>query len=142
MVFLTGEYSHQLDAKNRIRVPSKLKKELGDNYYFAKGTDGCIFIFPEEIAKEQFAKIEEVKMSDAEKRRGIRAFTKSFVLAEEDNQGRVVLPANLREVAKIKKDVVFCGVGNRAELWAKEVYDEYFADDDSNYNEYFDSLGI
>ena len=102
MFFLTGEYNHQLDAKNRIRIPFKLKKELGDNYYFAKGTDGCIFIFPEEIAKEQFAKIEEVKMSDAEKRRGIRAFTKSFTAAEEDNQGRVVLPANLREFAHQK----------------------------------------
>ncbi len=40
MFFLTGEYNHQLDAKNRIRIPFKLKKELGDNYYFAKGTDG------------------------------------------------------------------------------------------------------
>ena len=79
---------------------------------------------------------------DAEKRRGIRAFTKSFASAEEDNQGRVLLPANLREFAHIKKDVVFCGVGNRAELWAKEVYDEYFSGDDENYNEYFDSLGI
>ena len=142
MYFLTGEYNHQLDAKNRIRIPAKLKKELGDSYYFAKGTDKCIFIFPEEIAKEQFAKINEEKMSDAEKRRGIRSFTKSFSAAEEDNHGRVVLPANLMEFAHIKKDVVFCGVGNRAELWAKEVYDEYFADDDENYNEYFDSLGI
>ena len=142
MFFLTGEYNHQLDAKNRIRIPSKMKKELGEKYYFAKGTDRCLFVFPEEIAREQFAKIEEVKISDAEKRRGIRAFTKSFVLAEEDNQGRVVLPANLREFAGIKKDIVFCGVGNRAEIWAKEVFDEYFADDDSNYNEYFDSLGI
>ena len=142
MVFLTGEYNHQLDAKNRIRVPAKLRKELDDAYYFAKGTDGCIFIFPESVAKEQFAKIEEVKMSDAEKRRGIRSFTKSFVLAEEDNQGREVLPAGLREYAHIKKDIVICGVGNRAEIWAKEVYDEYFADDDSNYNEYFEALGI
>ena len=142
MVFLTGEYNHQLDAKNRIRIPAKLKKELGDNYYFAKGTDGCIVVFPESVAREQFARIEEVKMSDAEKRRGIRSFTKSCVLSEEDNQGRVVLPANLREFARIKKDIVFCGVGNRAEIWAKEVYDEYFADDDSNYNEYFDALGI
>ena len=30
MYFLTGEYNHQLDAKNRIRIPAKLKKELGD----------------------------------------------------------------------------------------------------------------
>ncbi len=145
MFFLTGEYNHQLDAKNRIRIPARLRKEMGGEdkkYYFTKGTDGCIFIFPEEVAKEQLAKINAERMSDAEKRRGIRSFTKSFVLAEEDTQGRVSLPANLREFAHIKKDVVFCGVGNRAELWAKEVYDEYFADDDDNFNEYFDSLGI
>ena len=142
MFFLTGEYNHQLDAKNRIRVPFKLKKELGEKYYFAKGTDGCIFIFPEEIAKEVFSKLEEIKMSDAEKRRGMRSFMKSFVLADEDSQGRVVLPASLREFAKIKKDVVFCGAGNKAELWAKEVFDEYYAEDDADYDEYFNSLGI
>ena len=142
MVFLTGEYSHQLDAKNRIRVPSKLKKELGDNYYFAKGTDGCLFIFPEEVAKEYFAILEEIKISDAEKRRGMRSFIKSFVSAEEDNQGRVVLPANLREFARIKKDVVFCGAGNRAELWAKEVYDEYFGEDSMSFDQSFNALGI
>ena len=59
MAAFTGTVYHAMDAKNRIRIPAKLKKELGDNYYFAKGTDGCIFIFPEEIAKEQFAKINE-----------------------------------------------------------------------------------
>ena len=142
MFFLTGEYNHQLDAKNRIRVPFKLKKELGEKYYFAKGTDGCIFIFPEEIAKEVFSKLEEIGMSDMEKRRGMRSFIKSFVLAEEDSQGRVVLPACLREFAKIKKDVVFCGAGNRAELWAKEVFDEYYSEDDADYDACFNSLGI
>ena len=142
MVFLTGEYSHQLDAKNRIRVPSKLRKELGDNYYFAKGTDGCLFVFPESVAKEYFARLEEIKISDEEKRRGMRSFIKSFVAAEEDNQGRVVLPANLREFAKIKKDIVFCGAGNRAELWAKEVYDESFGEDNMSFDQSFNSLGI
>ena len=142
MVFLTGEYSHQLDAKNRIRVPSKLRKELGDNYYFAKGTDGCLFVFPESVAKEYFARLEEIKISDEEKRRGMRSFIKSFVAAEEDNQGRVVLPANLREFAKIKKDIVFCGAGNRAELWAKEVYDEYFGEDNMSFDQSFNSHGI
>ncbi len=142
MYFFTGEYNHQLDAKNRIRVPAKIKKELGENYYFSKGTDGCLFIFPEEIAKEYFAKLEEVKMTDVDKRRGIRSFIKSFSVAEEDSQGRVVLPANLREFARIKKDIVICGAGNRAELWAKEVYDEYFGEDNLSFDESFNLLDI
>ncbi|MCD8040252.1 MAG: division/cell wall cluster transcriptional repressor MraZ [Clostridia bacterium] len=142
MNFFTGEYNHQLDAKNRIRIPFKLKRDLGENYYFTKGTDGCLFILPEEVAKEQLEKIAEIKMSDVEKRRGARSFAKSFVAAEEDNQGRVVLPANLREFAGITKDVVFCGVGKRIELWSKENYDEYFNGDDEEYDAFFNSLEI
>lgn len=143
MYSLTGEFNHQLDAKNRIRVPAKIRKELGDKYYFSKGTDGCLFIFPNEIAMEYLAKVQEINISDAEKRRGVRSFTKSFCLAEEDTQGRVVLPANLREFARIKKDIVICGTGNRAEIWAKEVYDEYFgADDNSAFDDAFGLLDI
>ncbi|MCD7728645.1 MAG: cell division/cell wall cluster transcriptional repressor MraZ [Clostridia bacterium] len=142
MNFFTGEYNHQLDAKNRIRIPFKLKRDLGENYYFTRGTDNCIFILPEEVAKEQLERISEVKMTDVEKRRGARSFAKSFVAAEEDNQGRVVLPASLREFARIDKDVVFCGVGKRIELWSKEVYDKYFEGDDSQYDEFFNMLDI
>ncbi|MCD8373279.1 MAG: cell division/cell wall cluster transcriptional repressor MraZ [Clostridia bacterium] len=142
MEYFTGEYNHQLDAKNRIRVPFKLKKELGEKYYFTRGADNCIFIFPKEVADEQLAKIAEIKASDEEKRRGVRVFTKSFVSAEEDNQGRVVLPAALKDFAKIKKDVVFCGVGKRIELWAKEVYDEYFAGENEEFNDLFSALDI
>lgn len=142
MFFLTGEYSHQLDAKNRIRIPAKLKKELGDRYCFTKGTNGCLFVFPEEVIKDKIAEIEEIKMSDADKQKGVRAFLKSVNFAEEDNQGRVILPSKLKEFANIQKDVVICGSGSHIEIWAKEVYDKYFEDENENYDGYFNSLGI
>ena len=142
MFYLTGEFSHQLDAKNRIRIPSKLKKELGDRYCFTKGTNGCLFVFPEEVIKEKLAEIQQIKMSDKDKQKGARTFIKSVNFAEEDNQGRIVLPLKLREFAKIQKDIVVCGNGNHGEIWAKEVYDDYFSDEDECYDDYFNSLGI
>ena len=58
MYFLTGEYDHQIDAKNRIRIPAKLKGNE-DKLYFSKGTNGCIFVFYEAAIREKLEKIED-----------------------------------------------------------------------------------
>jgi len=141
MFFLTGEYDHQIDAKNRIRIPSKLKGKE-EKLYFSKGTNGCIFVFYEAAIKEKLAVLEEIKLSDVEKQKGMRAFTKSLKLVEMDPQGRLVIPPELKDYAKIEKDIKICGAGSRIEIWSKEVYDEYFADDDENYDKNFSLLDI
>ena len=104
MYFLTGEYDHQIDAKNRIRIPAKLKGNE-DKLYFSKGTNGCIFVFYEAAIREKLEKIEEIKIADADKQKGARAFTKSLRLVELDTQGRLVVPPELKAFAKIKKDI-------------------------------------
>ena len=61
---------------------------------------------------------------------------------EEDNQGRFILDANLRKVAKINKNVVFVGMFDRIELWAAEVYEERFKElDDDEYDKALEPLG-
>lgn len=63
-------------------------------------------------------------------------------IPEEDNQGRFVLDANLRRIAKIQKDVVFVGMFDRIELWAAETYNERFKDlDDEEYDQSLEPLG-
>ena len=60
-----------------------------------------------------------------------RAFSRFFFSGategELDKQGRVMLPINLREYARLQKDVIIAGAGNRLELWNKEVRDAYLA---------------
>lgn len=141
MYFLTGEYDHQIDAKNRIRIPAKLKGNE-DKLYFSKGTNGCIFVFYEAAIREKLEKIEEIKIADVDKQKGARAFTKSLRLVELDTQGRLVVPPELKAFAKIKKDIKICGAGSRIEIWSKEVYDEYFNDDDENFDINFSYLDI
>ena len=142
MFFRTGEYNHQLDAKNRIRIPPKLKDKNGEKFYFSRGTSGCIFVLPEEDVVEKLQELRSIPMSDAERQKGVRAFTKSIVPADEDAQGRMIIPSALKSFAKITKDVVIIGNVTHIEVWAKEVYDEYFGDEDANYDKYFNELGI
>ena len=126
MTFLTGEYDHQIDAKNRIRIPSKLKGSE-ERLYFAQGTCGCIFVLYEKEMNEKLEILREVRMTDLSKQRGLRSFTNSIKLVEVDQQGRFVIPPELIRFAKISKDVKICGSGARIEVWAKEVYEAYMS---------------
>lgn len=64
---------------------------------------------------------------------------------EIDKQGRILIPANLREYAKIEKDVIFIGVSTRVEIWSKEVWEEYSNNTDVSFEEiaeHLDDLNI
>lgn len=126
MFFLTGEYDHQIDAKNRIRIPTKLRGSE-ERLYFSKGTGGCIFVLYENEMNENLSKLREVKMTDLSKQRGLRSFTNSIKLVEMDQQGRFVIPPELINFAKINKDIKICGSGSRIEVWSKERYDAYMS---------------
>lgn len=142
MFYLTGEYTHQMDTKNRIRIPNKLKGEERC-LYFSKGTNNCLFVYYEEGFKQLIAQVEEkIKMGDYDGQKALRVFAKSFVPVEGDAQGRMILPQKLKEFAKIDKDIVICGAGSRIEIWAKEVYDKYFENEDENFDDLFKKLDI
>lgn len=138
MALLLGTFSHQLDAKNRMRIPAKLKKELGDEYYFCKGTNRCISVLSKEETEAWFEKLKTISYSDLEGQKILREIAKSFVPAVEDSQGRVILPSELRTYAgfgKDDKELMICGAVTRVEIWSKKVYDEYYSDEDLSFDE-------
>ena len=128
---LRGEFFHQIDAKGRVRIPGKLKAGLGENAMVTKGTQGCLFLFSDaELQTTIYDKISAVPLSDVTASNAMRALFSSAQELEEDNQGRTMIPQNLRAFAKLEKDIVFIGVGNRAEIWARDAYDKQFGNID------------
>ncbi len=145
MAMFTGEYFHQLDAKNRIRIPARLKKDLGEEYYFAFGTNHCIFVFTKQKMEQYLEELGAAKLSDLEAQKRVRMFARTCVQVEEDNQGRIVLSPELRRHAQLGKDdkeLVICGAVNRIEIWNKRLYDEYTADMETDYDKLFSELDI
>ncbi len=124
-----GQYSYQLDEKNRARIPSKIRNGLA-GYVITKGLNNALFIFSKDYFETQFLdKLNSVPTFDVEAQRPIRALLSSSYEVEEDKQGRFVIPANLREFANITKDIVFVGVGHRLELWSAENWSKYQSGD-------------
>lgn len=137
---LNGEYFHQCDQKFRLRLPAKLKKEFSNGCYITKGNDGCLFIFSGAQFETLSQKLDSLPLFDSKAQRPLRMLLSSAFEVEEDAQGRFLLPPALREFAGITKDVVFIGVGNRAELWSKERWTKYNENMD-NFDECLSALG-
>lgn len=125
-----GEYNHTVDAKGRLIVPSKFREQLGDEFVVTKGLDGCLFVYENTEWKILEEKLKNLPLTNANARKITRFFLAGASQCEIDKQGRILLPAVLREFAKIEKEAVMVGVGNRIEIWSREswttanVYDD------------------
>ena len=131
---LIGTYRHSVDAKKRMRVPSKFKGELGSNFIITKGTCGNLFAFSSDKFSALYDKLTNLPLFDEEAQKPVRKFLASAFEAEEDGQGRVLLPKELVKFANIDKNIVFIGVGNRVEIWAEEAWDKREQEEDEGEN--------
>jgi mraZ protein len=117
---MIGEYSHSLDAKGRINFPAKFREELGEQFYVTRWLDDCLVVFP----NSEWNRISEIlaEKSVVKSRDVLRYIYASATQAEPDKQGRILIPQNLREHARIEKEVVVIGVGTHAEIWNKDAW--------------------
>lgn len=117
-----GEYSHSLDEKGRIIVPSKFRESLGDRFVVTLGLDGCLFGYPLDKWEEFVEKLKQLP-GNKEGRQLQRYFLACATECETDKQGRTLIPAKLRENASIEKEIVFVGVLDKIEIWSKEKWE-------------------
>ena len=119
---LIGEYEHTLDAKGRVSMPAKLRRDMGEAFIVTKGLDGCLFAFSQEEWMNFETKLKSLPLSDKNARNFVRFFLAGATECELDKQGRFLIPANLRKEAKLEKEAVIIGVGTRLEIWNKETW--------------------
>lgn len=119
---LIGEYQHNLDAKGRVNFPARLRESLGERFIITKGLDNCLFVY----SQPEWAVLEDkIRMQPLSKARKLQRFLFAGAAdVEPDKQGRVVIPANLREYAGLEKEVMIIGASIRAEIWNKARYEE------------------
>ncbi len=119
---LMGEYSHSLDTKGRLIMPAKLRQDIGDKFIITKGLDGCLFAFSQTEWENFEEKLKSLPLSDKNARNFVRFFLSGATECEIDKQGRFLIPNNLRDAAKLEKEVVIIGVGTRLEIWNKSTW--------------------
>lgn len=119
-----GSYNNSIDAKSRMIIPSKYRDELGLKCVITRGIDKCLYIYPIpewEAFSEQLSKLPK---ADPKARNFVRHFYGNAEECEIDRQGRVTVPAALRDYGQIEKELVTIGNGEKIEVWSRNVWDE------------------
>ena len=114
---LTGQFSHTIDAKGRLFIPASLRKELGQTFHVTVGQDHCLSVYSDESWAAFMARLKELSYNEVKKLRALFAYAAD---CEPDSQGRILIPAKLREYAGLTKEVVVVGSFDRAEIWSAE----------------------
>lgn len=130
-----GEYNHTIDAKGRVIVPAKFREVLGNEFVVTKGLDGCLYGYANDDWNAFEEKLKTLPITNKNTRQFTRFFLAGAASCEIDKQGRILLPAVLREFAGLNKDVVLVGVASRIEIWSKEKWLETTAEYDNNMDE-------
>ena len=111
---MTGQYAHNIDAKGRLFIPAKLREELGQTFHVTIGLDHCLSIYSNESWDAFMDKLRDLPYSKA---KALRVLSANAVDCEPDAQGRILIPAKLRQYADLQKEVVVIGSFDRAEIW-------------------------
>ena len=118
-----GEHYHTVDDKGRVIIPLKFRNELGNSFVISRGLGGCLFVYREKDFQELEERLLAQPMLDQHTLRLKRWLFASATETAADSQGRVAIPSNLREFAKIGDDVVIAGTGEKIEIWSREGWD-------------------
>ena len=123
-----GEYYHNLDAKGRIIIPAKFRDELNGTFILTRGLDGCLTIYSTEKWEKIFEEINKLPETKKATRQYIRMLTANACECTLDNQGRILIPANLSGSVNITKECVVVGANSHLEIWDKSTWNDYMDD--------------
>ena len=121
---MMGQYTHNLDQKNRLAIPAKLREALGESFVLcvAPNGDNCLFAY----SMQDWQGIMQSLNSQAPSRELTMQQRKVHMnadLVEPDKQGRITIPQRFMQQAKFEREVFIFGVDRRVEFWSPEEWE-------------------
>ncbi len=119
-----GTFEHTLDAKGRLAIPAKLRNSLGEKAVLTRSPDRCLVLYPMDEWDRLAQQLNQLSKADRNAR-DLQIFI--FGGASEceiDVQGRIIVPAKLREYATLEGDLVIVGMNTYIMIWSKAAWEE------------------
>lgn len=130
-----GTHTPRLDEKGRLFLPAKFRDRLADGLVVTKGQERCLFVYP----SDTFASIAEDLQKGPTSSKAVRDYIRVFLAGAHDEvpdrQGRLTIPAPLRQYAGLTRDCTVIGTGNRVEVWDSTAWATYLAASEQAFSE-------
>lgn len=143
MSTLNGKELRKFDQVNRMSLPPKFRKGLGDDIVIMKSIhkEPCLILFSEEawdaFTENVLASFEGAKQADAQRKLANRSDTVAL-----DKSGRITLKDDFKSYASLGEDVLAVGLTDRVELWNPATWEEWygFEDADADDDDFFEAV--
>ena len=122
-----GTHTPRLDDKGRLFLPAKFRDRLATGLVVTRGQERCLYVFPMDEFAKITQKFQEAPTSSKAARDYMRVFLSGASDEIPDKQGRVTVPAALRQYAGLDRDCTVIGTGSRVEVWDTAAWEEYLA---------------
>ena len=119
---LFGGYQHNIDKKGRVFIPSKFREELGESFIICRGIYGkrCLCVYS---LAEWDKLVEKIGTLPSTKSSGVKRFLFDGAFnVEFDAQGRILIPAVLRDYAQLESEAHIIGMDSNIEIWNTELW--------------------
>lgn len=123
-----GEYECKLDEKGRLKLPSAILNQLGENtsrdFVANRGFERCLYLFPKEVWNVRLGEVQGLNEYLPEVRQFKRYFYRGATEFTPDKADRILLPKLLLDYAGIDRTVIITAVGEYLEMWNAETYND------------------
>lgn len=124
MASFVGRFEHSVDSKGRVILPARFRDAFARGGFLSSNREGCVALWTPGEFERQMAEMLEGSKSDRDGRNRARVWAADSLDVEVDKQGRMAIPARLREFAQLETDVLIMGAIDRIELWNPAVWEE------------------
>jgi len=119
-----GEFDYRLDEKGRLMIPPKFRNVFKDGVVLTSSAENCITAYTTSEWTKLSDSLTSSPLARSKMRRLNRALFATAFSTTIDNQGRVAIPAPLRDHAQIAEEAVVVGVNTYLEIWNKALWEE------------------
>ncbi|MBI3988815.1 MAG: division/cell wall cluster transcriptional repressor MraZ [candidate division NC10 bacterium] len=133
-----GRYEHAIDDKGRLSIPARFREILAEQRqdgFILTNFNSCLVAYPLQEWHRLEEKIRPQSSFQREVLDFLRLFYSNATEVTLDNQGRILIPPELRRQAALQRAVIIVGVLNRIEIWGKERWEQFVAERSQTFEE-------
>ena len=120
-----GTHNPRLDDKGRLFLPAKFRDRLADGLVVTRGQERCLYVFPMDEFMRLAAQMQQAPTTSKAARDYTRVFLSGASDEVPDKQGRVTIPAALRQYAGLSRECTVIGTGAKLEVWDTDSWTAY-----------------
>lgn len=123
-VKFVGSYTHQVDEKGRVSLPASFRREAADQrFVLYPAFPPALTLYPDLTWMDIEKRLSELQSKNPEARMYVLSVMSNAVEVTPDAQGRILIPARLKEIAQLDGQVMLVGAIDRIELWHPPAFE-------------------